>query len=275
MDVNLSDVITVILVCLVSWIVLRLFIQNEKRIVLMVILIAGVFLATQKYFIPLYEADTYETSLRRSDSVIDLMAKKSPEKFNRYIEKVKQSLLHHADKNKTFYYTNEYINSVFSESIPYASNKSLYVFFQNELEIDKKLFLVDPHLVLYIEFIDQFKTKTDPGTILSVTGDRLIENSARLKEAVIQSALESPEPPLTNVENNRAAQSVDAISAKLTEVYGKETLLNFNRAEDPTIDQKKTAEAIMRFYSEILARGEDEAGLIFRYLAYQMVKNKS
>jgi hypothetical protein len=231
-------------------------------------LIVGLFLLTEKYLIPQYEAMHYEASLRANDPVIDLMAKKSPEAFNRYIAKVKQSFLLGENKNQSFYDTNEYINAAFSESIPYASNNSLYEFFKNELEIDKKLFAVDPHLVLYIEFIDQFKTKVDPGTILTVTGERLIENSARLKEAVIKSALEKPEPALTGMEYNRAARLVDEISTRLTKIYSKETLLNFNRAEDPAVDQKKTAEAMMAFYTEILATGEHDAGLVFRYLAY-------
>ena len=222
-------------------------------------------LALNMYVMPYYYAATYESTIREKYPVFDLIAEHSPHEFHAYIAKVKHNLLKRDNENNDIFYTAELLDSQFLKYAPFATNGSLYQFLKTELSADKKLYQIDPKLVLIMEFPEKFKNVANPSVLSKRLDDQAVEDLLNAKEDVIRSAIEDKQPSLTKNEMRDAMAMITAITDNLLKKYDAKTIrAAFNTPADPAVDKKIAAEVLISYYEEILAKGEKNAGLILK-----------
>lgn len=190
----------------------------------------------------------------------ELISEASPTDFERYVASVKN-----ADQNTAALLTGAFINSEFVKYSQVASNKSLYNFFQKTLADYKIINEKNPILVLQLTFISKFKDKINFSEVELYVKD-YAEDMLKLKGEVITSGIKDPHP-ITNEERDRAKNILQEIILSVQTTYGdevvKQTLLH---PEDPTLDPKTSAAIIIAIFEGILARNEDDAGIVIKQL---------
>jgi hypothetical protein len=83
------------------------------------------------------------------------------------------------------------------------------------------------------------------------------------------SAINNPQPALTENEKNQALAILKTISGKLINTYGQDYILNMNSyLTSPASDKNKIALIIISMIAEILNTGENNTGIIYRYLSF-------
>lgn len=244
----------------------NLLIKNEwiPKIVSAVLFLV-VFTAAKTFLIPYYQAFTFEDKIKKNYPIYNLIADIAPNDFNSYVSKVKQNIISKGNPNNQIFYAHELVDSVFERKILSASNKSIYNFFKVQLQVNKKLAHTDPTMLLFKEFPDNFKkiidlNQTDLNVLIS-------KDLLDAKEAVIRSAIENPQPPLTEAEKSTATTLLTGILNALEKQYGTELVTKtFQRPEDTSLNRTIEAEIIVDFYNAVLSKGEENTGLIIKTL---------
>jgi hypothetical protein len=253
----------------------RLTANNTTVSLLTVIILIACMALTQHYVTPYYLAETYEISLKHNDPRFNLIAKAFPAEFEKYIAEIKKSFFQYKQDEYRSIAKLTFLNLLFTKLLPSATNETIYAFYQTELEIDKKLFSLQPDLVLYLEFSDKFKTKAAPALIIALVNKPLIKRAIETKEAVIISALSTPQPPLTNADKHYALQTIHEVFEKLSVTYGHKIISDLVKQPDnPAIDAKMAALAFLSFSQLILDTGQDSTGIVYRYLGLYAGKKK-
>lgn len=235
------------------------------------VLIAIAF--TYFYISPYYLAWRFENNIRSQSQFLDLIAEQSPYEFNDYVSKVKKNIISRGDPTNEAYYAAELINSLLMKYGPIASDESLYNYLRSDIEFDKKLFAIDPVLVLFQEFPDKFADKID---LSKYSVNDLKNDMLGAVEKVVESGIKNPHP-LPTTEDMALAEGVfRGILADLGKKYGQTTLATaLQRPEDPAVDKKIAAQIIMDISDAIFSKGEETTGLLLRssFLVNQMNAN--
>jgi hypothetical protein len=247
----------------------RRLITNNSTLSLVTVLVITLAMGlTKVYLIPYYRATTYVSFIKNDDPVIDLISTQYPTLFNTYIHNVKKSLLAHESKDVVLLYKVDLLNEVFALTLMKASNASIYNYYKTELDLYKNLYAIDPKLVLFLEFSGQFAHKPNPTLIITLGGgDDMMQQLITAKENIVTNAINHPQPILTNSQNTQAGEMIAAIFAKIATDFGDQTFTNVTtKPDDPSVDPRTAALLVISFYGDILATGEDKAGMIFKYL---------
>lgn len=211
---------------------------------------------------PYYSAWQFEKTLRSQNPFINLIAEKAPNEFNAYLAKIKNNIVSDGDTNNEIYYTSELINTLLIKYGPVASNESLYRYLKSDIEFNKKLFTIDPILVLFHEFPDKFLGKID---LNKYSANEFENNMLGAIEEVIQSGIESPQALPSNKDIDRAKTLFREILDKLSTKYGSATVLvALQTPENVSVNKKTAAEIIIALSEEILAKGQNDAGLLLK-----------
>ena len=275
---NLTNLIYVLLGGLsgvVATLLGRRFIKNASKLSFFVaILIIVTMGLIRVYLIPYYRATTYEYFVQRDDPAIALIAERYPKQFETYINNTKKSLFENESQSIEQLYKINLLNIVTAQAMLKASNASIYDVYQIEVELYKNLYEIDPKLVLFLEFSGQFRDKPNPNLIIILGGGPdMIQRIVAAKEKVVLSAIKSPQPPMDIAQNKATEKMVSDIFAKISASYGPDTFVNLTvKPDSPDIDPKTAALMIIAFYSDILDKGVNQAGMIFKYLNTPEVK---
>jgi hypothetical protein len=256
------------------------FLKNISAIRLLTMLVViFTMLMTKFYVIPLYSAEIYEIFLKSDEPVFELIAEKFPREFQTYIDKVKECIVSNNNEDYLIIYKLEFLNSIFIKEISLASNVSIYHYYQVQYKIDETLFKVDPRLVLFLEFSNKYTKKPNPSLIITIAGQDLTEQIIAAKEAVIMSALIMPEKPITADEKEAANAMIDTILADLSDNFGEKTVTELDtHISDVALSKESTvlyATILLEFYQKILSSGQNNVGIIYRYLMLQHAKPDS
>jgi hypothetical protein len=241
--------------------------ENTISIIAVICVIISTFV-TNTYILPIYLSETYESSLKSNDVTYVLIEKKFPKEFKSYISRMKYSILKNHRSSEQFYYQITFINDIFGECIVNATSDSIYNYYKAELNLDKMLFKFDPKLVLFMEFSHKFHHKPNPYLVETLAGESLFNNALIAKKNVISSAIQYPQIPLNNEQREIALLLINKIMIDIRKKYGTEILVNASYyPDDPELDKKLAAIAIMSLYEEILESGKDNVALIIKYMA--------
>lgn len=242
----------------------NLLIKNEWILkILSVILFLVIFYAAKTFLIPYYQAFTFEEKIKKNYPIYNLIANIDPNDFNIYISKVKQNILSKGNPNNEIFYAHQLVDSVFEKKILNASNKSIYNFVKIQQQLNQELVKTNPTLLLFKEFPDNFRKLVDLNHLSILISKDLLS----AKEAVIRSAIENPQPLLTETEKSTATKLITEILNVMEKQYGTD-LVNktFYRPEDPSLNRAIEAELIVAFYNAVLSKGEENTGLIIKTL---------
>jgi hypothetical protein len=219
------------------------------------------------YVISYVNAATYNFYLQRDDKVCRLLAIAYPDKFNAFIRKIKLIIRENKGKDSQLFFKMELINTIYSLVAPKATTMAITQYYQTEVGLYENLYYLDPELVLYMEFTKKYRTLLNPGAAVLLNGEENLNNLISKKEAVIESAILTPQPLITASQKERAAGLLRDILTFLGNHYGSDILATMTTdPTDPALDKRKAAAFIISFYKSILALKSDEVGIIFKYL---------
>jgi hypothetical protein len=247
----------------------RYLIRNETiSNIIVIISIVMSFVVTKVFIYPMYADKIFYDILFKANPGYKIIADRYPKEFNQNIAQLKTFIL---KTNKLIYsYDNlTFIDTIFTQSVPTASNKSIYDFYTAKVALEKKLFLINPEFVLFIEFAHKFKSRPNPGMVDTLIGNDVIKSAALTKENVILSSIKNPAPPLSDDQRKTAVIMIQKIMSDLSRMYGDKVLENMRdiNPRGSNLDKKQAALVMMSFNEKILNTGIDNAGLIIRYLA--------
>ena len=248
--------------------VCNLFTLKEGAISLIsVIGIVISVMITNIFIVPLYLAETYESSLTKHNPVYKLIAAKFPVEYKAYISKMKNIILKDGNVNEIFYDDFMFLDSIYTQSLMKAGDESIYNYFQAKIELDKAFLGIDPGFILYFELPHKFKDRPD-SELINQVAKGLLQKYINLKEKVIISAIQTPQPPLTDQQINKATSFLKAIMLDLNNKNKLAVLKDTSKEPDnPKLHKHQAALAIMSLYENILSLGVANTGLIIRYIA--------
>jgi hypothetical protein len=208
-----------------------------------------------------------ESAIKKENTLFALIAAKSPTEFNTYVAQIKKNIAEHGDPNNNTYYTAELVNKVFIYYGPEASNEALYHFLSVYLRYYKSIFQVNPDLVLFLEFPALYKDKTNYAELNKHIDVQLSKELFSAKETVIRSAIDDPQPLITDSERQAAGVLVQEILKTLAKKYGaKVVTAALSHPDKPLMNRKLVASIVISFYEEIFLTGADNTGIILKSL---------
>ncbi|MDX1836998.1 hypothetical protein [Legionella taurinensis] len=221
---------------------------------------------TRTYAIPYYQAANFENEIKQTSPLFALLAKKSPEEFNRYVAEVKKDILNNKGRS-ILYKTSDFVNAEVMKYAVYSSNKALYNQIKGTLVFYQYLFKINPKLVLISEFPERFANEPEMKELVTAS-QRYINQLLKAKEDIIVSAINHPAPALSRHEILEAQTLLGELFDTLAAEYGGNTVdLTFQNPQSASLDKIKGAEIIIKFYQGLMKRGERETGLVLRYIA--------
>lgn len=248
---------------LLTGFILHHSIKNKNLVYSTAFLVVLIALAlTYFYIAPHYLAWQFGKNIRKQSSFINLVAEKSPDDFNRYLAKAKKNIIENGDPINEVYYASRLINTLLMKYGPIASDDSLYAYLKSDIEFDRKLFSIDPILVLFQEFPEKFADKID---LKKYSSNELKNEMLAAVEKVVESGIKHPHP-LPNKQDITKAESIFRnILADITTKYGENNVkAALQHPENPAVDKKMAAEIIMAISEAIYAKGKETAGLLLR-----------
>lgn len=247
---------------------LQYYFGNKPKNTLWITLsaVAVVLLIMKSYGVPYYQAWAFESDLRKESSFFDLLAKKSPQAFKEYIDKTKKDITHN-DSQNVIAYTSELVSSQMTKYGAQATNEAIYNQVKATIDYYNKLDAINPVLVLFLEYPNIFADKLSENEIELVAEGP--ENPIpAANQNIIKSALETPQPPLSQADMIKAQTILNNIIETLSTKYGeKEVEMTFQHPDDAALDKKTAAEIIIKFYQLLAERGEKDTGLVIRYIS--------
>lgn len=258
--------IITILAIVVGILVFRLLTKSKIIISLLTIVFTIVVLILALiYIVPNYNNLSYEETLNNKYPFFKVIKEKSPADYNGFMAKVGNDWS--TNPNKVSDDTALFLNDELNKYAQNASAKTLCAYANARLEAYRKLLTIDPTYILILEFPDQFQGKFDTATIDKAIKDSGVgESIINAKGAVIESALENPEPPLTNAQNQKVEAGFTSIGDSLVNKYGSDLVLaTLKHPEDPSLDKSKAAPVIISFYESITSQDENDCGLMMKY----------
>jgi hypothetical protein len=252
---------------LIAYTVLGRFITKLPILTLLTVLIIVLVMSLNKIYVISYiNANTYEYFLKKNDLVCRLIAIAYPNKFNAFIKKIKQIIRENKGKDTQLFFKIELLNTIFNITASKATNQSLHDYYETEITLYENLYNLDPTMVLYMEFSSKYKHMLNPSLGVLLNGEENLNKLIAKKEAVILSALQTPQPPITTKEKEQAAELLRGVFIDLAAEYGNDMMAEITTdPTDPELDKAQAASFIISFYKKILALNADDVGLIFKY----------
>lgn len=259
----------------IGYLIIRLFTKNEKIIsVLTFIFVIAMINFSNSVLLPYYYDWKFIDDVKKTHPIIELLAKDSPVDFNAFITKVKNDKQLYPTRNNEFYDTGQFINYEFMKYSLNATNSSLYKWAQTTVIFYKQLLNDDPVLILNLEFPDKFSGNIN-FNLLEKYSKSYVTNLLTAKMDVIQSAIEQHQPSLTSGELQKADSIIKEIFVVLIKQYGEDSVLKtFQNADNTSLDKKVAASIVISFYEQIMSRGEDDTGLLLKYIFTVAQSNK-
>jgi hypothetical protein len=246
----------------------RRFSLNETcTSVLVVIIVFSGMLIAKFMAIPHYRAATVGYFIKRDNPKIYLIGKAFPDAYQAYLTNVQRIILTEIDENLEVLELVGMLDALLPQSIPKASNQSIYNFYKTEMTLYNAVLNIDPKIVLFLEFESKFSHKPNPGLVFSLEGDERIQKLVAAESDVILSAIQNPQPPLTADEKDNAAKIFTDIITGLANQYGQDTYtMTMQDPSNSQLDKRSAALIVISFYQEMLNLGPDNAGIVFKYL---------
>ncbi|VVC76616.1 hypothetical protein AQUSIP_19390 [Aquicella siphonis] len=225
--------------------------------------VAAVILLSAVFLKPHFMAWQHERYIRTQYPFVSYLETQSPVDFGAYMSQIRDNVKKNKNLNNEIYYQSELLNTLLLKYGPVASHKSLYDYLKQNVEYDKKLIKIDPVYVLYHEFPDKF-IRSDIN-FDKLDRDEYIMESFNAVEPVIKSGVESPQKMPSDDEQKQAMVTFRKVVDDLSKKYGAKTVVEtLQNPADTKLDKETSAKIIIAFFEEIIAKGEENAGLFMR-----------
>lgn len=244
-------------------------VKDEKtRNTAATILFFGIFFGVKFYILPYYYAETFEYRIKEKYPIYAVIAQYYPKKFNEYVDWVKDG--YHKEQSVSLaddaQVSGQLVNYAFMQSIPYASDNSVFDYLVETIQLYKKLYSINPGLILVLEFPGRKGALVTFDDLASkLTDDELIE-IMKVKKDVIESGNKNIKQAM--VFNKEMAEEDFAVILKgLIDKYGSDSVNNtFIDVSKSFTNSVKSAQIAIGFYEDIEKLGEKKAANLLRYI---------
>lgn len=245
-----------------------LLFKNEKsRSWATVIIFLAIFFVTKNYLMPYYYAATLDSDLKQKYPMYSIIATYYPKEYNEFLERMKKNMIEHGGLDNEIYSSATLANYATEKSIPFASTKDIYNYLTIYYQFEKKLYSINPILVLAIEFPTRVPSQYSLSSILNSIPENDIIGIMQAKAKLIESGSKDKTPTkFSDAETERATENFKQIMTSLTDKYGEEIVNDTFTATTPLKNPTQSAQLMLSFYELILAKGEEDGGLLFKYL---------
>ncbi len=240
--------------------------KKDWRLATGIIFIA-IFFATKNYLMPYYYAATLDSDLKQKYPMYSTIATYYPKEYNEFLERMKKIIIEHGSLDNEVSYSATLSNYAAEKSIPFASTHDIYNYLKINYQVEKKLYSTNPILVLAMEFPTRLPSQYSLSSTLSSIPESDIMEIMQAKTKLIESG--SKDRTLikfSDAEIKRATEGIKQIMVSLTEKYGEGAINDTFTATTPIKDPTQSAQVMLSFYELILAKGEEESGLLFKIL---------
>lgn len=244
-----------------------LFKDEKSRSLATTVIFLAIFFGTKNFLLPYYYAATLDSDLKHKYPIYSTIATYYPKEYNEFLEKMKKNTIENGSLENEIRYSATLANYATEKSIPFASAKNIYNYLNINYQFEKKLYSINPILVLAIESPTRVPSQHSLSSILRSIPESDLTKVLQAKAELIESGSKDRKPiNFSDAEIERTTESIKQILASLTEKYGEETVNDTFTATTPFKNQTQSAQVMLSFYELILAKGEEEGGLVFKIL---------
>lgn len=230
-----------------------------------IIVFCVIFFGTQYYGLPYYYAANLDSDLRQQ-SLFRIIAAYYPKEYNEYIEIMKKNIIYHEKVENLYTYTSAITNYATAKSEQYASTKAIYNYAKASHEFNKKIYTINPELVLARKFpsrifnqplINVFIEKISPSDVTALQDAQadLIHSGSTNNKITYSS----------DAQVKQALDKLAQIMAALIYKHGKDTIENtFTTTIVPFENPTVSAQILLAFDELILKRNEEEAVILWK-----------
>lgn len=266
-NVTMGAVIGAIAGLIGSCISYYLFKNEKHRRTATTIIFLAIFFGTKNFIMPYYDAATLDASLKEKYPIYSIISTYYPTEYNEFIAQMKKNILNHDSLDNEINYSAVLINYATQKSIPFASPKTIYNYLQVNYQNEKKLYDINPMLVLALEFPGRVSGQYSLASTAQSIPDDELNKIIQAKAQLIESGSKDRTPiKFTDPEIAQATQTIQQIMTSLTEKYGKNVVDDTFSSSAPFKYPDKSAKLMLSFYELILAQGEQNGGLLFKML---------
>ena len=240
--------------------------EKNRRLATVVIFIAILF-GTKNYLMPYYYAATLDSDIKQKYPLYSTIATYYPTEYSEFLERMKNNIIKHGGLGNEISSSATLVNYAIEKSLSFASVKDIYNYLKTNYQFEKKLYSINPIFVLAIESPARVPSKYSLSLILSSIPESDINEIMKAKAKLIESGSKDRAPiKLSDAEIERATESIQQIMTSLVEKYGKEAVNDTFTGTTPFKDPILSAQITLSFYELLLAKSEEEGGLLFKIL---------
>ncbi len=225
--------------------------------------IGAVFVGiSNAYFYPEYLGWNFEREIKKQP-LFSLIAQTNPDIFNQYIKDVKKNLREKEDPNLVSAYSANMVNKIFYQSLSHAPDDYIVLYLKATLELYHHLNGVDPRGVIKLE-----NGSSDIGVDLNSIFEKkdfqaLLNHLLDTKRYVIEASSKTPTAPPTD---KQAEPLLQGVMTTLANKFGGDVVRSvFTNPKQ--IPANVGAQVIIEFYTQILALGPENAGMVMRFVS--------
>jgi hypothetical protein len=214
------------------------------------------------YLYPAYLGWNFEQDIKKQP-LFNLIEKTNPQEYNQFIIKVKKSLRKKEDLNLIAIYSSQLMDRIFYQHLQHAPDESIFLNLKATLDLYRYLNTQNPQVIIKFES-GSTSTPIDFNTLWEdKTFQMLLNHLLETKRLIIETAIKTP---VTTPEPN-ATTLMDAVLNQLTVKFGEEFMRLVFSQTLVNVPPNMAANLIISFYSEIVASGKENAGIIMRHIA--------
>jgi len=229
-----------------------------------VLIVVALFALVKCYVRPQYLQWSFARSLAEQP-LFAVIQKTHPQEYAAFIEKAKKNLRSEEDEKAIAFEAALLMDRIFYQHLSQTSDEAIQANLKATLDLYRYLYTKDPQTILLFE----------NGNLISSVNVNALWNDATFQSLLAQvletktQIIEAPGAPIPNT--TQATSLLDTVLGQLNQKFTPTTV----RAvfEKPnTIPSETAAGVIMGFYTEILATGKENAGIIMRHLAAKKIQ---
>jgi hypothetical protein len=263
----------VLVIGLLTYIFSRILIGNDRMVHIIVgaMMMLSIY-ATYRFVVPYYTSFRLELLVNKASPFFYVVMPNNTTVVQDQLKQLENVFLNQKNQYKSLRYLGELANREMLKQFQLASNRSIFVYIKSVVQFYKEIIRINPTLVLFFEFPDYFIGDVEIEEFQQAIHSSLFQNVLLAKMAVLNSASERPVKPLTFDDQKKAREILGTIYIQLADQYGKKELVEtFEKTENLSLDRLKAAEIIIAFYDQMLLQGDQNAGLVEKYLLLNII----
>lgn len=251
--------------------------KNEKqRNYISGIIFVIVFFFTKNYLVPYYYVLTLDADIKQKYPFYSTIATYYPAEYNEFLKEMKKDILNgDADQSSEVRLSNTLVNYAIQQSVPYASVKVIYNNIKIRYQVEKKLYSINPILVLVLESPARLATQYSISSLVASIPQNDLNEIMNANAKMIESGSKDRKPiKMLDDEIKKATETFQEMIDSLIKTYGIDAVRDTFLSTAPFKEPEKSAQIMLSFDELLLAKGQEEGGLLFKIVSQSGFNNQ-